>query len=122
MSLWCALQSLPSVIRGRCGPAALRCVERLFDDASARHAPLPYQLPIEVDFGPHFGAELQMRRREHREGDVALAGGRPDGGGHAADLAFSRAVAVQLSGVRSLIAVNVWSHEPAAHAAAFLCE
>src|SRR5487761_272861 len=65
--------------------APRRCKERPLDDIRADHPPLPGELPVEVDLGPYLPAGVEMRRSQHGERDVALAGGRPGGRRDAAD-------------------------------------
>src|ERR1700733_6896315 len=78
-----AITAAPSEVRRRRHAPPRRCEERPPPPARAHHAPLPYQLAIEVDLGPDGRARGDVGRVHHGERQVALAGWRPGRRGHA---------------------------------------
>src|SRR4029077_2819758 len=64
-----------SEVRRRRRAPPLGCVERPFHHARAHHAPLPHQLPVEIDVGPEGRARREVRRLQHGERNVALGCG-----------------------------------------------
>src|SRR5246500_4566531 len=89
-----------SEIRRRRRAPPLRGVERPLHHARAHHAPLPRELPVEIDVGPTGRAGREMRRLHHGERDVALGCRRPGGGSHAPHFLAARALRVEQRIVR----------------------
>src|ERR1700756_3696150 len=94
------IMAAASEIRRRRRAPPLRRVERPLHHARAHHAPLPKELPVEIDVGPTGRAGREMRRLHHGERDVALGCRRPGGGSHAPHFLAARALRVEQRIVR----------------------
>ena len=88
-------------------------------DLGAGHAPFPNQLAVQVNFRPYGVAHGEMRRVDHRQGDVALAGRRPDGGGDGADLCLAGMVGIDQRVVGRLVALDIQPDQAPSGAALF---
>src|SRR6185437_5924421 len=102
--------------------APRRCKEGPLDYSRPHHAPLPRELPVEIDIGPYPAPRLKVRRIHHGKGDVALAGGRPRGRRDAADLPAPGTPGIDERVVRGLGAFDIEPNEPAPRRPSVLLE
>src|SRR5262249_60089033 len=93
------------------GAAARRRIEGPPDDAGRDQAALPHQLAVEIDVSPERRADGAVGSVHQGERDVALAGGRPGRGRHAARLLAARAGGIEKCIVRGLLTRNIETDE-----------